>query len=440
MMKSIKLFLLLLLVAFQLNAQQKTEFSRRPEPDPNIRNLKVGDKVPEILIPKIIRDTKKSAKISDFKDQLLILDFWDTFCGSCIEALPKLDSLQKQFGARIKILPVSYQAEEVMTTFFKNNKMVKDVNLPCVVEDKILGSHFQYKLISHEVWIYKGVVAAITGTDYVTAKNIKTILNGEKINWPVKNDMVNFDPKKPIFLLADNDQYNTTNKFLKYSGITGHRMGIDYKSDYLKQNYDSAGHFYRTSFYNYSIVGAFHMITSKINPRNFIPHPDRLVLEVRDKSKYVFNRNNGFSSDWHRENEICYEMVSAKPIEEKERLEYIFSDVQHLLGVSVRWEKRPVKCLVIVKEKEVNIDSLNTVRKGQKIVMSGIPLFYFDQNQNYPPAINETGIKASIVIEASNNANILDDLRKQLQVYGCDITEAIRDIDVMVITENDFKK
>jgi len=440
MIKSLKTILLLIIIPIQLSAQQKTEFSRRPEPDPNIRNLKVGDRVPEIQISKIIRYIKPSAKLSDFKDRLLILDFWDTFCGSCIEALPKLDSLQKQFGDRIKILPVSYQAEEVITTFFKTNKLIKNIKLPCVVEDKTLGSYFQYKLISHEVWIYKGIVVAITGTDYVTTRNIQTILNGEKVNWPVKNDMVRFNPKQPIFKQTDSDQYNIKSRFLKYSGITGHREGIDYKTDYLKQNYDSAGHYYRTSFYNYPIVLAFHMITSKIRPKDFIPHPDRLVLEVNDTSKYVFNSKNGFSSDWHRENEICYELVSAKPMKEEERLEYIYSDLQRLLGLNVRWEKRPLKCLVIVKKKEVNIDSLNKTRKGQKIVMHGIPLFYLDQQGKYPPAIDETGIKKIIVIEDLDPTNYLDQLRKQLEVYGCDIIEVKRHIDVLVITETTYKK
>ena len=73
-----------------------------------IRDLKIGDQVPDLYIAKIIKNQKNSAKISDFKDQLLILDFWDTYCSSCIEALPKMDSLQKEFGHQIKILPVRH--------------------------------------------------------------------------------------------------------------------------------------------------------------------------------------------------------------------------------------------------------------------------------------------------------------------------------------------
>ncbi|QNK61106.1 redoxin domain-containing protein [Pedobacter sp. PAMC26386] len=432
MIKFIKCLFLLVPFAFIVNAQQKTEFSKRPQPDPTIRNLNVGDQVPNVIISKIIRNDKSNAKLSDFKDQLLIIDFWDTFCGSCIDALPRLDTLQQQFGSRIKILPVSYQSEAVMSAFFKNNNFVnkRNVKLPCVVEDKLLGSYFPYKLISHEVWIYKGVVKAITGTDYITAKNIQTILDGKTVKWPVKNDMVNFDPKKPIFAQTEADQYNTTGHFLKYSGITGHREGIDYKKAIV---YDTLATGYRSAFYNKSIVQAFTMMTFLLNPKTFILHPDRLILEVKDKSRYVYEKEKKFPSDWLSEHEICYEMVSAKPMDKKERLEYIYSDLQHLLGVNARWEKRDVNCLVIIKNKEVNIDSLNATRKtGKKVIVSGIPVFYLDQSEQYPPGIDETGIKGQIVIQDFSN---LDGLKKQLQLYGCDIIEAKRNIDVMVITE-----
>ncbi|WP_342331911.1 redoxin domain-containing protein [Pedobacter sp. FW305-3-2-15-E-R2A2] len=429
------LFYLVLSTVVYAQQKTKTEFSRRPDPDPKIRNIKVGDRVPDIIIPKIIRDTKSSAKISDFKDKLLIIDFWDTFCGSCIEALPKMDSLQSKFGSRIKILPVSYQSEEVMTKFFKNNGFVKNVKLPCVVEDKALGSYFQYKLISHEIWIYKGIVVAITGADYVTEKNIQTILDEKKVNWPIKNDMVIFDPKKPLFVQTDADQYNTKSLFLHYSGITGHRNGIDYKGG-LTETYDSIGRVYRSTFYNYTIVGAFNYITYLIKPRNFVPHKDRLILEVKDRSRYVYDKSYGFRSDWNQENEFCYELCTTRPIEKKAKFQYILDDLNHILGVNARWEKRPVKCLILIKTKEIsNLDSINLSRKvinGYNTEMSGIPLLFLDQAEIYPPGIDETGFKGNVRIGAFKN---IQGLREQLQVYGCDVIETERNIDVLVITE-----
>lgn len=431
-----------LLLSFEAGFTQqktKTEFSRRPEPDPKILSIKIGDRVPEILIKKIIRNNIRTAKLSDFKDQLLILDFFDTFCGSCIEALPKLDSLQKQFGNKIKILPVSYQSEQVMEAFFKNRSLVRNLHLPCVVEDKVLGSHFKYKLISHEVWIYKGIVKAITGTDYVTAKNIQTILDGNDVNWPVKNDMIDFNPTKQIFVQQLSDQYNLKNGFLNYSGITGHRDGIDYKGG-IRSTYDSIGRFYRTYFYNFNIVAAFRALTFSIgsHPKNILLTPGRLFLEVKDKSRYVYDKSYGFRSDWNRENEICYEFISAKHMEEKTRLQYVFEDLCLKLGLNVGWKKRKVDCLVLKKVKEIdNLETLNqsrnkTVKNGWVIDVPGIILMYFDIDGKYPPVLNETNFKGQMIIGDDTSLN---GLKEQLKLYGLELEKAEREIDVMLIQE-----
>lgn len=444
-MNTLKITAILFYFSFGIvHAQQltKTEFSRRPQPDPKIASLTVGDRVPDILISKIIRNNKTSAKISDFKDQLLILDFFDTFCGSCIEALPKLDSLQERFGSKIKILPVSYQSKSVMETFFNKNQFVikRNVKLPCVVEDKILGSYFKYKLISHEVWIYKGIVRAITGTDYVIARNIQAILDGKNVNWPVKNDMVDFNEKELIFVQQKMDQYNTKDSFLKYSGIVGQRDGIDPRKG-INTTYDSVAHIYRTSFFNFDIVTALKALTylSGIAPKNVTFTPSRLVLNVEDKSKYVYDKSYGIRSDWDREHQICYELVTTSPMEEKARLKYVIEDLSLKLGLTVKWTKKKMICLVLTKLNNLNnLDSLNQIRKktiknGWVTDIPGLKLMYFDLEMKYPPVIDETNFRGQMIIGDDTS---FEGIKKQLNLYGCDIIQAEREADVMVITEN----
>lgn len=425
-------------------AQNKTHLnntiSQRPKYDSNIKSLIVGDKIPDLVISKIINDTKRVAKVSDFKNQLLILDFWETSCGSCIEALPKLDSLQKQFGNKIKILGVTWQSEAVVKHFFETNRFLKGLKPACVVEDKLLGSHFKHKIISHLVWIFKGKVISTTSSEYVTKENIETILNGKNPTWPVKRDELTFDPDKPIFSLREADQYNQKNSFLSYSGITGQREGVDYKGykGGIGYHADSLNHIYRTYFYNRSVVQLYHLLWFTLVPKNFIPIPGRLVLEVKDPSKYVYDPNTGYYDQWKREHEVCYEMVISKTLPENERLKNIVNDLNLKLGLNGRWEKRKTKCLVISKIKDVkNIDSINLSRRGRKITINGIIVFSLDQTGKYPPAIDESNFKDQMIIEPFNT---IDDLRYQLQLYGCDIVDAEREIDVMVITENDYRK
>lgn len=408
---------------------QQTAVSKQPPANPNIKNLKIGDKVPDILMAKIINYKNKQARMNDFKNQLLILDFWDTYCSNCIIALPKLDSLQQVFGSKIQMMPVTYQPEALVSTFFQKNAYVKNLQLPCVVEDKILRAYFKHQLISHEVWIYKGVVKAITGTEYVTAANIQKVLNGETINWPVKDDDFRFDSKKPLFSLNEVNKYNKQSEFNNHSGMTGYRSGIDYTSGV---SYDSVAH--RTYFYNFSVIDAYKTLLTGIDRKNFLIGPSRMILEVKDPSKYVYNDKSGFQNEWNEKYQFCYEMVNAKPMDKKERLKMIVNDLNNRLSLNGRFEKRLTKCLVFVKTPDNKL--IDTVSQVQGAVsISDIAFFNVDYSFNgkYPPTIDETNFKGSIKLAPYDGS--LEGLRKEMQRHGFDIIEANREIEVLVITE-----
>ena len=42
----------------------------------------------------------QQVKLSDYLGQVVVLDFWATFCAPCVEEAPHLDALQKRFGAQ----------------------------------------------------------------------------------------------------------------------------------------------------------------------------------------------------------------------------------------------------------------------------------------------------------------------------------------------------
>lgn len=67
----------------------------------------IGQLVPDINIGAIRNYEKSTAKISDFKGKLLILDFWNTTCTSCIAAMPEMERLQNKFNDKIQIILVT---------------------------------------------------------------------------------------------------------------------------------------------------------------------------------------------------------------------------------------------------------------------------------------------------------------------------------------------
>ena len=81
--------------------------SVEPKADTFYQSLKVGDKVPDITFTNLINFHDKTARLSDFKGKLLILDFWNSKCSPCIASWPKLLELQKEYHEEIQIVLVN---------------------------------------------------------------------------------------------------------------------------------------------------------------------------------------------------------------------------------------------------------------------------------------------------------------------------------------------
>ena len=157
-----------------------------------VRPLVIGEKVPDVLMKEVINYGQSSVRISDFKGKLLILDFWATWCHWCIEAFPKADSLQKQFGKKMQILLVDCRAtkdNEGKVSWFYKDRLIKykDFKLPSVYMDTVLIKMFPHELIPHYIWINKdGIVMAVTDEKEVTAANIQMILDGKDVQLRAK--------------------------------------------------------------------------------------------------------------------------------------------------------------------------------------------------------------------------------------------------------------
>ena len=84
-------------------------------------------KVPKTYDNVIFLDKKdKKININDFKGNLLILNFWATWCEPCKEEMPSLDNLQKNTElSNIKIFAINIGKEK----FDKVNKFFIDLSI-----------------------------------------------------------------------------------------------------------------------------------------------------------------------------------------------------------------------------------------------------------------------------------------------------------------------
>ena len=167
--------------------------------------IKIGEVCPDVKLSNMLNYKTDHASISDFKGKLLILDFWATWCAPCISMMPRLDSLQNEFGDQIQVLPVTSQDKATVLAFMKSMKEYKNITMPSVINDKILAGLFPHVIIPHYVWLDKNSkVIAITGAEQLTAEVIKDFLNKNEIALPVKEDKFKtIKEGAPMFIAAN---------------------------------------------------------------------------------------------------------------------------------------------------------------------------------------------------------------------------------------------
>ncbi len=163
------------------------------------RPLELGAYLQEIKCTKLLNSTAASMNSTDYRDKLLVLDFWATWCGACIREFPRLDSLQHRYSDKLRVWLVSSPGndpEEKIRRFFseRRNAAGKKMDLPVIYGEGLLDQLFPHQAIPHSVWIYKGKFYAVTRPGELSAENIEQLFAGGR---PVLENIapeLSFDP------------------------------------------------------------------------------------------------------------------------------------------------------------------------------------------------------------------------------------------------------
>jgi len=73
------------------------------------RPPRIGTAAPDF----VVRDNGRTVALSQFKGQVVVLNFWATWCPPCIEEMPSLVQMQQRMKARgVTVLAVSVDVDE----------------------------------------------------------------------------------------------------------------------------------------------------------------------------------------------------------------------------------------------------------------------------------------------------------------------------------------
>ena len=154
-----------------------TNFSYAIE-KPNIKNL-VLIKSPKTYEKVIFKDKNQiEVDLADYKEKLIILNFWATWCAPCREEMPSLDNLQTDNRLNnLKIFPINIGQENLS----KSEIFFKELGI------KNLDIYFDSTITLAKKFTLRGVPTTIIfnkkGEEFARIIGIIDFNSEEFINW-----------------------------------------------------------------------------------------------------------------------------------------------------------------------------------------------------------------------------------------------------------------
>lgn len=389
------------------------------------KRLSIEQTVPDLPEMPILNFSNNTVDLDTYRDKLVILDFWDTSCSTCIALMPHLKELQKTLGDKVQILTVTWESREAIESFFKKSKYLKEKNtfLPTIVGDTLLRKYFPHLGVPHSVYLYKGKVKAITHSDYIKVEYIEKLLADGKLDIPVKDD---FNTK---VIMQDTDKQKVIGKVL----VTGYQEGLVFKGG-LPIEKDSLSGQFITYINNSGILSAYTVLFAQIKMPDFIWHPDRIIWKVKDKIKYEAAFDERDMEIWTRKYGICYQRISQDTLPKAEMAKLVIKDLNFFLGLNVR-QTKVEKDVIVIRKTDRSRAGATEVPEQDALLIEGannVAFFTLDMTAKFPPAIDESGYTGLIKLRKFST---IEELSTQLLFYGLEAVKTKREIDVLIIEE-----
>ncbi len=297
--------------------------------------LKPGDKIPDAVWDQPLElnyfnGKKKTIKFADLKGKLILLDFWATWCPSCIEGFPHLEDVLAINKDEIAVLLVnSTQTKDTQKRVQDLKKKYQaaygfQTSLPYLFGDTIFQQLFPHNAVPHVVWINKdGILVANTYANALSKENITAVLHTGNADFHQKKMRTN----KEVALIT-NEMLN--NGFYAGSVFQTYQEGLDASSG----NYTFDGKRTRYKLLNLRfsqlVAIAFQKelkgipwrhwqfaTSSGVNPKHRLLTPNRY------------------------ENSFCYEMVVLDSLPKSRAKQFFTEDFKKFFGIKLSVENKP---------------------------------------------------------------------------------------------------
>ncbi len=405
-----------------------------------LRPLQIGDRVPDILLNNLYNYSSISTRLASFRGKLLLLDFWATYCATCIQKMDHLEALLKQFPQQLQVLLVSTagknDSRQRINALFERHKnsVGERFQLPVVVNDTALSTLFPNTYLPHIVWINgEQKVIAMTGSEAVSAENISTVIAGKQPVFELKEDYVDFKPGDGLF---KNGNGGSGNGFLYRTIITPNVAGLPSSSS-MKKN--KQGLVTRISHAN---AGLLFLLEQAYDCSLPFSHTD-----LSKSGEGVDDHNK--DDQWRVDNSYCYELVipPSSLVKAKRMMQ---EDLQRYYGLTATMELQLTDCYVLTaytaklrQFKSAGGKSKNDLFETTGKQLRNSPVSALSNYLDYvmtKPVVNETGYIFNIDLQLDVFEPLqVTSVNSALARYGLQLVPARRVVPIFTIIHESFK-
>ena len=404
-----------------------------------LKALKIGDPIPEEVWKtslQFVNSPEKSTNLAKDRDKLILLDFWATWCSSCLKNFPKMDALEKQFEGKVKIIPVTKENHAVLEKFFASKNGQRFKNMASVIGDPLLSKIFPHYSIPYIVWIKDGKVLNTTDASQVTVENVWHVLQGEETN---VETVLQIGRDRPFMLAAQFDLEKGT-FLMNYALLSKGKINAIAPGSGFHQK---DGIVYGRQWTNIALMNIYRGIAYEMYQQNGDRFSEkRIVNLVKDPSKIDF-------TILHEDDPVddrLYSFEFIVPFKNAKSLyPSMFRTLSDFSDYSATLEKQRQKCLVLkrtgpsdrLKSKggaQITDFSKTPARMQNASLDFLIVALNVNRNVTPLPVVDETGYTGKVDIDLGTFSD-LPSHKKSLQKYGLDLIEEERELMMLVVRD-----
>ncbi len=398
-------------------------------------SLKVGDSVPDLTFSNVVNYKSTTLRLSDFKGQVIMLDFWATWCSSCLAAFPHEYELEQRLPGIFKVILVDCKptgdTPEKVAKFLRERK--GSYQFTSISNDTILRKFFPHPGgLPHFVWIKDNKVVAIPDPLVITEANIKAVFNGSSVAI-AQNKYIPFDYSKEVF---KNGNGGEASKPIYHSLLYGYKPGLEKYTLIILNDSNQAS---RIDLINRTRA---QMICYTLPDADVIGD-GRLILNVLRPADYS---SDSTSEAWDEKNRFVYESTFS-PRSRESALLGLKTDIERFFNIHFYLVSRDTDCLVISLVDAGKIPKgIRAHQESNFFDHRNEPIFFRNASlksvagelENYYkiPVVDESGVKYKISLNLPATLTDVNAVADSLHKQGLKLSREKRKIQYLLVEDN----